>query len=215
MEKISAVTDKIMKRVRGKGRGWAFTPKDFLDLGTRASIDMALTRLVQANQIRRIGRGLYDYPKLHDKLGALTPDADTIAQAVATQSGDKLSSSGAQAANRLGISTQVPAKTSYATSGQTRVKKVAGRTIALKRSRAPILDDASPDANAVLQLLAHVGKDKIDDDLIQRLSAQIDDRDFKALTKAQPLMPGWMSDAMFKMGLARQALSSLEDNANS
>ncbi|WP_283419142.1 DUF6088 family protein [Sphingopyxis sp. Geo48] len=200
---MSAVTDKIMKRVRGKGRGWAFTPKDFLDLGTRASIDMALTRLVQASQIRRIGRGLYDYPKLHDKLGALTPDADTIAQAVATQSGDKLSSSGAQAANRLGISTQVPAKTSYATSGQTRVKKVAGRTIALKRSRAPILDDASPDANAVLQLLAHVGKDKIDDDLIQRLSAQIDDRDFKALTKAQPLMPGWMSDAVLKIGLVR------------
>ena len=200
---MSAVTDKIMKRVRGKGRGWAFTPKDFLDLGTRASIDMALTRLVQANQIRRIGRGLYDYPKLHDKLGALTPDADTIAQAVATQSGDKLSSSGAQAANRLGISTQVPAKTSYATRGQTRVKKVAGRTIALKRSRAPILDDASPDANAVLQLLAHVGKDKIDNDLIQRLSAQIDDRDFKALTKAQPLMPGWMSDAVLKIGLVR------------
>ncbi|MBK6707996.1 MAG: hypothetical protein IPG54_11165 [Sphingomonadales bacterium] len=200
---MPAVTEKIMKRVRGKGRGWAFTPKDFLDLGTRASIDMALTRLVQANQIRRIGRGLYDYPKLHDKLGELTPDADTIAQAVATQSGDKLSSSGAQAANRLGISTQVPAKTSYATSGQTRVKKVAGRTIALKRSRAPILDDASPDANAVLQLLAHVGKDKIDDDLIQRLSAQIDDRDFKALTKAQPLMPGWMSDAVLKIGLVR------------
>ena len=200
---MSAVTDKIMRRVRGKGRGLAFTPKDFLDLGTRASIDMALTRLVQANQIRRIGRGLYDYPKLHDKLGELTPDADTIAQAVATQSGDKLSSSGAQAANRLGISTQVPAKTSYATSGQTRVKKVAGRTIALKRSRAPILDDASPDANAVLQLLAHVGKDKIDDDLIQRLSAQIDDRDFKALTKAQPLMPGWMSDAVLKIGLVR------------
>lgn len=200
---MSAVTDKIMKRVRGKGRGWAFTPKDFLDLGTRASIDMALTRLVQAKQIRRIGRGLYDYPKLHDKLGALTPDADTIAQAVATQSGDKVSTSGAQAANRLGISTQVPAKTSYATSGQTRVKKVAGRTIALKRSRAPILDDASPDANAVLQLLAHVGKDKIDNDLIQRLSAQIDDRDFKALTKAQPLMPGWMSDAVLKIGLVR------------
>ena len=200
---MSAVADKIIKRVRGKGRGWAFTPKDFLDLGTRASIDMALTRLVQAGQIRRIGRGLYDYPKLHDKLGALTPDADSIAQAVATQSGDKLSASGAQSANRLGISTQVPAKASYATSGQTRVKKVAGRTIALKRSRAPILDDASPDANAVLQLLAHVGKANIDDDLIHRLASQLDDRDLKTLRKAQPLMPGWMSDAVLKIGLVR------------
>ncbi len=55
---MSAVADKIIKRVRGKGRGWAFTPKDFLDLGTRASIDMALTRLVQSGVIRgRVRQG--------------------------------------------------------------------------------------------------------------------------------------------------------------
>jgi hypothetical protein len=198
---MSAVADRIIKRVRGKGRGWAFTPKDFLDLGTRASVDMALTRLVQAGHIRRIGRGLYDYPKLHDRLGALTPDADTIVQAVATQSGDKVVVSGAQSANRLGISTQVPAKSSYATSGATRMKKVAGRTIALKRSRAPILDDGSDNANAVLQMLAHVGKAGVDDDLIRRLAARLDDRDLKALKKAQSLMPGWMSDAVLKMGM--------------
>ena len=154
---MAAAADRIIKRVRGKGRGWAFTPKDFLDLGTRASVDMALTRLTQSGQIRRIGRGLYDYPKLHDRFGALTPDADAIAQAVATQGGDKLVRSGAQAANRLGLSTQVPAKASYATSGPTRVKKVAGRTIALKRSRAPILDSAFPRANAVLRARAAPG----------------------------------------------------------
>lgn len=200
---MSAVADKIIKRVRGKGRGWAFTPKDFLDLGTRASVDMALTRLVQSGVIRRIGRGLYDYPKLHTKLGALTPDTDTIVQAVATQSGDKVFASGAQSANRLGISTQVPAKASYVTDGTSRVKTVAGRTIALKRSRAPILDDASADVNAVLQMLAHIGKANIDADLLHRLAMQLDDRDLKALRKAQPLMPGWMSDAVLKIGMVK------------
>jgi Family of unknown function (DUF6088) len=200
---MSAVADRIIKRVRGKGRGWAFTPKDFLDLGTRASIDMALTRLVQAGHIRRIGRGLYDYPKLHTTLGALTPDTDAIVQAVATQSGDRISTSGAQAANRLGISTQVPAKASYVTSGQTRVKKVAGRTIALKRSRAPILDDASAEVNAVLQLLSHVGKANIDNDLIHRCAARLDDHDLRILRKSQALMPGWMSDAVLKIGMVK------------
>ena len=198
---MAAVADRIIKRVRGKGRGWAFTPKDFLDIGTRASVDMALTRLVQAGRIRRIGRGLYDYPKLHDRLGALTPDVDTIAQAVAMQSGDKVAISGAQSANQLGISTQVPAKPSFATSGVTRLKKVAGRTIAFKRSSAPILDNGSGNANAVLQMLAHVGKASVDDDLIRRLAARLDDRDIKALKKAQPLMPGWMSDVVLKMGM--------------
>jgi hypothetical protein len=41
---MSAVADRIMKRVRGKGRGWVFTPKQFVDFGTRGSVDMALSR---------------------------------------------------------------------------------------------------------------------------------------------------------------------------
>lgn len=196
------MTDKIIKRVRGKGRGWVFTPKDFLDLGTRASVDMALTRLLNSGSIRRIGRGLYDYPMMHDKLGLLTPDADTIVQAVAVQSGDKVITSGAQAANRLGISTQVPAKSSYATSGASRSKKVAGRTITLKRSRAPILDDASPQANAVLQVLAHLGKINLDADIIRSLASRLSARDVKALQKARPQMAGWMSDAVLKIEIA-------------
>ena len=196
------MTDKIIKRVRGKGRGWVFTPKDFLDLGTRASVDMALTRLLNLGSIRRIGRGLYDYPMMHDKLGLLTPDADMIVQAVAVQSGDKVITSGAQAANRLGISTQVPAKSSYATSGASRSKKVAGRTITLKRSRAPILDDASPQANAVLQVLAHLGKINVDSDIIRSLASRLDARDVKALQKARPQMAGWMSDAVLKIEIA-------------
>ena len=76
---MSAMADKIMKRVRAKGRGWVFTPKHFIDFGTRGSVDMALSRLAQAGEVRRVGRGLYDYPKLHHKLGALTPDAEMIA----------------------------------------------------------------------------------------------------------------------------------------
>ena len=58
---MSAMADKIMKRVRAKGRGWVFTPKHFIDFGTRGSVDMALSRLAKAGEIRRIGRGLYDY----------------------------------------------------------------------------------------------------------------------------------------------------------
>lgn len=51
---MSAMTDRIMKRVRGKGRGWVFTPKHFIDFGTRGSVDMALSRLAKAGDIRRI-----------------------------------------------------------------------------------------------------------------------------------------------------------------
>lgn len=201
---MSAMADRIIKRVRAKGRGWVFTPKHFIDFGTRGSVDMALSRLAQAGEIRRIGRGLYDYPRLHDKLGALSPDADSIAEALSAQSGDKLAPTAAAAANRLGLSTQVPAKTGFATSGRSRVRQVGGRSVTLKHSRAPVLSNASDTANGVIQVLAQLGRGNVDDDVIRRLAASIDDHNLQILTRARPQIPGWMGDAVLKLGAARK-----------
>ena len=200
---MSAVADRIMKRVRGKGRGWVFTPKSFVDFGTRGSVDMALSRLANAGDIRRIGRGLYDYPRQHDKLGALSPDPAQVAKALSTQSGDKLAPSGAAAANSLGLSTQVPSRASYATTGRTRVRQAGGRSLTLKHSRAPVLDNAPDSVNAVVQALAHLGKDNIDSDKIRYFAARLDDRDMRRLTQARAEMPGWMGDVVLKIGAAR------------
>lgn len=197
---MSAMADRIMKRIRGKGRGWVFTPRHFLNFGSRGAVDMALSRLVQSDAIRRIGRGIYDYPRLHDTLGALSPDPAALADALAVQTGDKLAPSGAAAANQLGLSTQVPARASYATSGRTRVGKAAGRSLTLRHSRAPVLDQASDTANAVLQALAQLGRRQVDADVIQRLAARIDDADMKQLLQARPAMPGWMGDVILKIG---------------
>lgn len=200
---MAAMVDKIMKRVRAKGRGWAFTPKDFVDFGTRGSVDMALSRLARAGNIRRVGRGIYDYPKLHDKLGALSPDTDSIARALASKSGDKIGPAGAAAANRLGLSTQVPARSAYATGGATRTKQVAGRTLVLKHARAPLLDNASDHANTVLQAIAHIGKDGMDSGAIHQFADRLGDADMKALINARPRMTGWMGDVVLRIAQAR------------
>ncbi|MFM7442570.1 MAG: DUF6088 family protein, partial [Tabrizicola sp.] len=72
-----------MKRVRANGRGSVFTPRDFLDIAARAAVDQALSRLAKSGQLRRLARGLYDFPKLHPKLGPLSPVPDDVAQALA------------------------------------------------------------------------------------------------------------------------------------
>lgn len=197
------MTDRIMKRVRAKGRGWVFTPRHFVDFGTRGAVDMALSRLAKTGDIRRVDRGLYDYPRQHDKLGALSPDPDSLAAALATQSGDSLAPSGAAAANSLGISTQVPAKVSYATSGRSRTTRAGGRSLTLRHSRAPVLDDAPDSANAVVQALAYLGKEQIDAAVIARFAQRVDDQDMKALLQARPQMSGWMGDVVLKIDAAR------------
>jgi predicted transcriptional regulator of viral defense system len=152
---------------------------------------MALSRLAQAGEICRIGRGLYDYPQLHDKLGALTPDAEMIAQAVSAQSGDRRAL-GSGSGEQLGLSTQVPARTSYATTGRTRVHQAAGRSVTLKHSRAPVLGNASEAANGVVQYLAGLGRDNVDADAISQLAARLDNKDVQHCSRVARRCPvGW------------------------
>jgi len=213
---MSAVANKIMKRVRAKGRGWVFTPKHFIDFGTRGSVDMALSRLAQAGEVRSIGRGLYDYPQLHHELGALTPDPEMIAKAVSAQSGDRLAPSAAVAANRLGLSTQVPARSSFATSGRTRVHMAAGRTVTLKHSRAPVLGHASEAANGLVQVLAGLGRHKVDAEAIAHLAARLDGKDLQTLLKSRPAMSGWMGDVVLRLDAHhRSALDAIKGGKKS
>ena len=52
------IADRIMERVAARERGtWVWTPKDFLDVGSRAAVDQALSRLARAGRLRRAGHG--------------------------------------------------------------------------------------------------------------------------------------------------------------
>ncbi len=208
---MSTITSQITRRIHAKRRGWVFTPKDFLDMGSRAAVDQVLSRLVKQDKIRRLDRGLYDYPKQHATLGTLSPDADSIAQALATQYGDMAFPSGAMAANLLGLSTQVPAKPTYMTNGISRIKNVAGRTITFKHARVPLMRRLPDSVNYLLQALSYLGRDSIDGDVIQRCAKQLDSRDINSLSQAASQVPGWMADILQKIqsahhGTVRQAV---------
>ncbi|WP_371395580.1 DUF6088 family protein [Fretibacter rubidus] len=114
------IATTIKAKIVRKGRGYVFTPSDFLNVGTRAAVNQALSRLAKKGLIRRLTHGIYDYPKISPRLGALSPKPDDVAQAVACKGGQVLSVSPAKAANLLGLTTQVPAKLVYLTNGPTR-----------------------------------------------------------------------------------------------
>lgn len=198
---MSTITHKILKRILGRKRGWVFTPKDFLDIGSRAAIDQTLSRLVKQRKIRRLRRGLYDYPRQHATLGVLSSDTNCIVQALAKRSGDTVSPSGATAANLLGLSPQVPAKTVYVTNGPSRTITVDGRTIIFKHTHIPLMSHyhQSDKMNYLLQALSYLGKDDIDDHVIKHCASLLTTQDMNTLHKFSPQMPGWITDILHKI----------------
>lgn len=153
---IRSVSDRIMRRARGTGRGGVFTSSDFLDMAARAAVDQALSRLVKNGKLRRLARGLYDFPKVHPKLGPLSPTPGDVAQALARETGSHVQISGIRAANALGLTTQVPARSTYLTDGPSRV--VLGKRIVDLRHASPkhLIAPGSA-AGTVVQALRHVG----------------------------------------------------------
>ncbi|MEX2491454.1 MAG: DUF6088 family protein, partial [Nitrospirales bacterium] len=101
------IENKISARIYGNGRGWAFSQKDFVDLAGTSTVHWALYELAQAETIRRVLRGVYDYPRFSKLLNEPMPsDLHQVAQALARKFGWRIQPGGAAALNLLNLSTQ-------------------------------------------------------------------------------------------------------------
>ncbi|QSH40578.1 DUF6088 family protein [Lentisphaerota bacterium ZTH] len=132
---MESLHNKIIRSIRGHGSGWSFSQKDFLQLGSREAIDIALHRLTNTGNIRRVIRGIYDYPKYSKLLKEnLSPDIHQVAHAIARKNGWRLQKSGEEALNELGISTQVPGAVIYLTDGPSKEYDIGKVNIKFKKT---------------------------------------------------------------------------------
>lgn len=187
----ATVPDRIMRRARATGRGGVFTPTDFLDVGARAAVDQALCRLVKNGKLRRLARGLYDFPKVHPKLGPLSPAPDDVAAALARETGSQVQIDGARAANALDLTTQVPAKSSYLTNGPSRRVVLGKRVVDLRHASPKHLIAPGSAVGTVFQALRHVGPVRAAD--VAKIAAhRLSASDKRTLASTACQAPAWM-----------------------
>lgn len=198
----TTVQDDILGRIRSQGRGKVFIPKDFLDLGSRDAADQSLSRLVRNGDILRLGRGLYHYPRMNERLGIpLGPDLDEIADALARQTGSRVVPSGAVAANRLGLSTQVPAKPVYLSDGRTRQVKVGNITIQIRHAAPKELPVGSRTSAMVFQALRHLGQAAVDDKVIGLLRRALSPDQRRGLLQDARYTTDWIAVVVRQIAL--------------
>ena len=186
--------------MRQRGRGKVFTPKDFLSVGSREAVDQALSRLARAGTVHRLGRGLYGYPKMNERLGiAIQPDVDEIADALARQTGSRVAPSGAVAANLLGLSTQVPARPLYLTDGRSRQVKVGTFVMVVKHVAPKELPVENRMSATVLQALRHLGQDAIDSAIVSRIRKALSPKQRSQLLEDSRYTTDWIAAVVRKI----------------
>ncbi len=187
-----SIDSKILASIQGRGRGSVFVPTAFLAIGSREAVDLALHRLARKGTIRRLARGVYDFPKEHPVLGPLTPSAEAVARALAGRDHTRLQPAGAYAANTLGLSEQVPAKAVFLTDGPARTVKIGAITIQLRRTTAKNMAAAGRLSGLLIQALRELGKDHVTQERREHLKRSIPADKRQELMKDLKLAPAWM-----------------------
>ena len=194
---------RILAALRRRGRGCVVVPSDFLDLGNRRAVDVALHRLVRAGSIRRLTRGVYDYPREHPQLGSLSPPPEAVARAIAGRDRVRLQPSGAYAANTLGLTEQVPAKVVFLTDGPSRTVIVGGTTIQLRRTTPRNMEPSGRLSGLLIQAFRELGHDHVTPERLTHLKRTLPAAERRKLLDDLRLAPTWMHPIFRELAAAR------------
>lgn len=107
----SDTLNRIRDRIAQAAPAGVWSRTDFLDIGTPNAVEKALQRLAQRGDIRRPYRGLYDKPGTSTLTGKMVfPPRSSFIDAIARRDKLRVLVDGMTAANDLGLTTAVPAR---------------------------------------------------------------------------------------------------------
>lgn len=188
-------TQELRKAIAAHSPGSVFTTRDILAAGfggSRSALDVALKRLVDSGTIARASRGLFYVPLEHPVIGKVAPHSDQLAEALARRDGVTVLPAGPDAANRLGLTTQVVAKPIFLTTGRARRRRVGNRVIEL-RPRSPRRAAEDPVFAQTIEALRFLGKEEASSEkTVERLRIVFNKEQRARIARQLHLAPAWM-----------------------
>jgi hypothetical protein len=183
----------IRDRINRSDIGTVYVAVDFVDISDKTSVNAYLARLVDEGLIRRVLRGVYDKPEYNDFLEEyVAPSPDKVANALARNFGWTIVPCGDTALNLLGLSTQVPAAWVYVSDGTYKEYTYDNTTIQFKRTTNKEVSKLSYKTALTVQALKALGKDKIDDTVISRLSKLLTAEEKKTMLEEAKAATSWI-----------------------
>jgi Family of unknown function (DUF6088) len=187
--KHQSLPERILEFAGSLPEGSPVTAKALLHWGKRAAIDQALFRMAKQDKLMKCGRGMYVRP-IEGRFGVRAPSVEKVVAEVSKLRGERVAPAGAAAANRFGLTTQVPMRTTYLTSGPSRKIRLGTQSIELEHAKNWQL--VNNQSGEVLRALAWAGRASAHETLA-RIKNQIPQPVREELLASRSLFPDWLA----------------------
>lgn len=191
---MSQLAQSILFQAQSLPEGGLISPKEFLHLGSRAAIDQAISRLAREGKLLRVGRGAYSLP-VQGRFGVRPPSTESVVEAIELASGETVVASGAAEANALGLTTQVPAREVYLTSGPSRRLKLGNREVELKHGNRWQMLLGKRLAGKVIRALIWLGPERAPL-VLGEIRSKLPSQEWEAIRQVRAGLPSWMARAI-------------------
>lgn len=186
-EEIETLSEKLPE-------GTVLSADAFAALGKRPAVDQALSRLARIGVLMRIQRGRYVRP-VQTRFGKRAPAPETVVEGLAAESGETIVPNGAAAANALGLTTQVPVRTVYLTSGRSRQLTLGQQVIELRHAEPWELRAPHRPAGQAIRALAWLGPENAPT-AAEQLRNRLPDAEKRILVSTCASLPPWLAQAV-------------------
>jgi hypothetical protein len=189
-----SVAETISMRIKYMQKGKPFGIGLFVEVGARAPVDKALSRMVQSGVLERVARGVYMRPKVSKYAGNVRPNPTAVMRVIAKSNGETIQVHGSEAVRMFQLSTQMQTQPTFYTSGSTRELKIGNGIVRLQHASSVQLQLAGKKSGAALVALHYIGKNGLTRQIAQRILTALSSEEVNQLLSCK--MPAWMRSAV-------------------
>lgn len=194
---MQAYTKQIEQKIKTFNRGKVFIAEDFLDTVSYETIRRTLNRFVEEKKIKRIMPGFYYKPKYSELIEEYeAPSINELATAIGRKYNWDIAPSQNAALNMFSLSTQVPTKYEYVSSGKTIKYNIGDIEILFKKVKQGEISNMSFKTASVIQAIKGLGKDKINEEDMKIISSKLTPNERENLLKEAKYARVWIYDTI-------------------
>ena len=190
----ATVAERILEYARTHPEGTVLGAKELLHLGSRAAVDQALKRLVGKSELLKLYRGAYVRP-VETKYGVRAPEPSKVIESIRRAQAETVVPHGAAEANALGLTTQVPTRIVYLTSGKSRTLTLGSQVVEMKHAPRWMLMTSAGEAGRVVRALDWLGERRVHVALMS-LKHTLPSSQLQELVAVRSALPSWLAKSI-------------------